>query len=91
MRLNEDDTLLRVDASRQPVKHHFVNIFSKALRVFQSCERVNIYYAIDAVIFVLKGDVVADRSQIVANVLFARRPCARENAFFHSVVTKFST
>ena len=90
MRLNEDDALLWVDAGRQPVKHHFVNIFPKGFCAFQSGESMNIHHAINAVIFILKGDEILYRSQVVTNMLSACGAEARENAFSHLFVPKFS-
>ena len=91
MRLNEDDTLLRVNAGRHPVKHHFVNVFPDRLCVFQSGEGMNIYHAIDAVILILEGNVILHRSQIVADMLSACGARAGENAFSHLLVPKCST
>src|SRR3989304_7423740 len=91
MRLNEDNALLRVNAGRQPVQHHFINILPKGFRAFQSGESMNIHHAVDAVIFILEGNIIPHRSQIVTNMLSARRARARENAFSHLFVTKFST
>jgi hypothetical protein len=83
MRLDEDDTLLGVNAGGQPVQYHFMSIFPKGFCVVQSSERMNIHDAIDAVIFGLERNVVLYRSHIVAYMLSARRPCARENALSH--------
>src|SRR5512136_1427369 len=83
MRLNKDDAFLWVNACRQPVKHHFVNIFPKGFRILQSRESMNIHDAIDAVIFILEGNVILHRSQIVSDVLSACRSRTGENAFSH--------
>ena len=76
MRLNEDDTLLRVNAGGQPVEHHFINVFPKGLCVLQSGESMNVHDAIDAIIFILESNVVLYRSHIVTYVLPTRRACA---------------
>jgi hypothetical protein len=91
VRLNEDDAFLRVNAGRQPVKHHFVNIFPQGFSVFQSGESMNIHDAIDAVIFILKDNEILYRSQVVPNMLPACGAEARENALSHLFVAKFST
>jgi len=52
---------------------------------------MNIHHAIDAVIFILKGDEILYRSQVVTNMLSACGAEARENAFSHLLVAKFST
>jgi hypothetical protein len=91
VRLNEDDTLLRVHASGQPVKHHFIDIFPKTLRAFQSGQSVNVHNTIDAVVFVLESNVILYRTHVVANMLPAGRASAGENAFFHLPVPKSIT
>jgi hypothetical protein len=91
MRLNEDNALVGVNAGRQPVKHHFVDIFPQGFCAFQSGESMNIYYTIDAVIFILKDNEILYRSQVVTNMLSACGAEARENAFSHLFVPKFNT
>jgi len=91
MRLNEHDALLGVNAGRQPVKHHFVNIFLKGFCILQSSESMNINHAIDAIIFILKGNEILYGSQIVTNMLPARGAEARENTLSHLFLAKFST
>jgi len=90
MRLNEDNALMGVNAGRQPVKHHFINIFPKRFSSFQSGESMNIHHAVDALIFILKGNIILHRSQVVTDMLSACGARARENAFSHLIVAKFS-
>jgi hypothetical protein len=91
MRLNEYDALLGVNAGGQPVKHHFIDIVSKGLCVFQSGESMNIHHAIDAVIFILHGNEILYRSQVVTNMLSACGAEPGENALSHLIVAKFIT
>jgi hypothetical protein len=51
---------------------------------------MNIHHAVDAVIFILKGNIILHRSQVVTDMLSACGARARENAFSHLIVAKFS-
>jgi len=52
---------------------------------------MNIHHAIDAVIFILKGNEILHRPQVVTNMLSACGAEAGENTFSHLFVPKFST
>ena len=54
MGLNNEDALLGVNACCQPVKHHFVDILLESIGIFQRGEGVDIHYAVNAIVFLLK-------------------------------------
>jgi hypothetical protein len=83
MRLDKEYALMRVKASRQPVKQHLVDIFLQFTGVFQRGQGVNVNYAIDAIVFILKFYIVLNSPQKVPQVLPAGGTGPGENTLLH--------
>ena len=81
--LDKEDALFGVQARGQPVEEHLLDVVLELVGVFQSGQGVNVDGAVYAVVVVLKGDVVLDCAEVVAEVLPTRGPCPGEHpAFF---------
>jgi hypothetical protein len=90
MRLDKEDALLWVNACGQPIKHHLMDIALKRLSAFKRSESMNIHYAVNTIIFILKGNAILNGSQVIPNMLFACGTEARKDTLLHLFVAKFS-
>jgi hypothetical protein len=83
MRLDKQDTLPRVKTGRQPVKCHLVNVLLQSTGILQGSQGMNINYTIDALVLVLKADIVLDGSHVIAQMLPTGRASAGKNTPVH--------
>ena len=79
----KEDALFGVQARCQPVEEHLLDIVLELIGVFQSGQGVNVDGAVYAVVVVLKGDIVLDCAEVVAEVLPTRGSGpGKHSAFF---------
>ena len=79
VRLDDDDRALRVDAARQVHVGHVHGVAAQLGALLTDGDGVQVDDAVDAVVRLLHGDVVADRAEVVAQVQGAGRLGAAED------------
>ena len=62
--------------SREPIPGHFQRVLRQVARGFQCGQRVQVHDAVHAVVFLLHFDVIADRAEVIANVLAPGGSCS---------------
>ena len=82
VRLDEHDVLLRIESAGNILRQLLEAAATKVGRNLPDRDCVHIDDAVDAVIFVLKGDPVFDRAHIGAKRQIAARLNTGKNAFF---------
>ena len=80
MGLDKEDAFVGIEPRRQPVEYHIAGIRFEHVGILQGGQGMDIHYAVDALVVLLKFDVVLDSPQIVTDVLLACRPGTGENA-----------
>ena len=79
--LAEEDAAIRVEPGGEQDRHRVVHPFAKLGRILGDGERVEVDDAVDRLAAVLPLDVLADRPDVVAEVLAPRGLDAAEDPF----------
>ena len=82
-RLHHDGRMLRVNARRQEQRGRLQDLRAQLGRLLINRDRVQIDNAEDALVIALNLNPILQRSQIVPNVLIARRLNAGKDSCFH--------
>ena len=90
MGLDEEDGLLRVDAAGHQLGKELNGLAAEGGGVLTDGDGVLIHHAVDAVVLILHGHPVAQRTQIVAQMEGAAGLDAAENDFFIGFHNKFT-
>jgi hypothetical protein len=83
MRLGKKDALPGVEAGRQPVKRHLVDIPLQRTGILQRGQGMDINNAIDTIILFLKVNIILYRTQVIAQVLPSGRTGPGKNTLLH--------
>ena len=86
MRLDKQQTFLRVNAAREQYARRLTNFRAQNVRVLIHCNRMQIDNTKNIVVQILVGDPMLDCAQIIADMKIARGLDAGKNSFLFAHV-----